>query len=89
VNADALVAARLAATPGAASRTTRQVAGHGAHPSTVTTHADAHGTPLAECWLVHGGEHAWFGGSPVGSYTDPMGPDASAEMVRFFAECRR
>ncbi len=56
----------------------------GGHRYTTTVFRDRSGNVLAERWIVHGAGHAWFGGSREGTYTDPAGPDATAEMLRFF-----
>jgi poly(hydroxyalkanoate) depolymerase family esterase len=44
----------------------------------------AAGRTLMEKWIVHGLGHAWSGGDPRGSHTDPAGPGASEQMLRFF-----
>jgi poly(hydroxyalkanoate) depolymerase family esterase len=86
VNADCLVRAVL---PDAGDR--RQpliIRGRvpGGHAYTRRVYPDREGTPLAEQWTIHQAGHAWSGGSPYGTYTDPQGPDASSELVRFFAQ---
>jgi poly(hydroxyalkanoate) depolymerase family esterase len=85
---------------GNAEQVLRQATAHVAHPL-LTVHERAgaagrdatryvyrapDGRTLAEGWSVHGLGHAWSGGDPAGSHTDPVGPDASAEMLRFFGE---
>jgi poly(hydroxyalkanoate) depolymerase family esterase len=51
---------------------------------TRTVALDAGGRTVAEHWNLHGAGHAWSGGSTAGSYTTASGPNASAEMLRFF-----
>ena len=89
VNADTVIASRLAAgdiTGHDAPSTTRSDRGRG---YTRTVHRNLDGIAVAESLIVHGGGHAWYGGSPVGSYADSHGPNSSAEMIRFFLQHQR
>lgn len=89
-NGEAVVQAALAAQDGAATQV-QASDGRSAQGRAYTrrVHVDAHGLAAVEQWLLHGAGHAWSGGSARGSYTDPSGPDASAEMLRFFLSHRK
>ena len=81
-NAAEIVARASAGIPGVT--TEPAAAGSDGARRSITRRAD--GTAAVELWLIDGAGHAWSGGQPAGTYTDPSGPDASAEMVRFFLE---
>jgi len=55
---------------------------------TRTIRFDAQERAIGEQWVLEGLGHAWSGGSALGTFTDPRGPDASREFVRFFFEHR-
>ena len=74
--------------PGATAPTWETVQTQGRSAAGQAYTRSMHGAPgaaaSAELWLLHGAGHAWSGGQAAGSYTDARGPDASAEMLRFF-----
>jgi poly(hydroxyalkanoate) depolymerase family esterase len=78
-NSDRIVDHAIKASAPGLERITTPAAGF-----TRTEYRHADGRTQIEQWLVHGGAHAWSGGSAKGSFASPNGPDASAEMVRFF-----
>lgn len=53
------------------------------YPVEVRRYADDVGV-FAEHWIVNGLAHALSGGDPAARWTDPKGPDAVGEMLRFF-----
>jgi len=86
-NADAVLASAIG-DPAVVATTTRGTAARGerAFRRTVWRRSDDDAASVAEHWVVHGSPHAWSGGDASGSFTDPAGPDASREMLRFFAD---
>jgi poly(hydroxyalkanoate) depolymerase family esterase len=82
-NAERIVAAaRSQVAPGHAWEESGVSIGDRSYTRAVLTSPE--GGPVLEYWLIAGTGHAWSGGHREGSYTDPSGPDASAEMMRFF-----
>ena len=82
-NADAVIAQSVPEARQEARVTKGRVPDGHAYTRTVY---GGHEEQALEQWLVHGGGHGWMGGSPAGSFTDPRGPDATREMLRFFLE---
>lgn len=54
-----------------------------------TRYDDSKGRTVCEYWEIDGAGHAWAGGHAEGSFTDPSGPCASEEMLRFFLQHAR
>lgn len=56
----------------------------GGRSYTVYTWKDQTGREVQQYWKILELGHAWSGGNPAGSYTDPRGPNASEAMYQFF-----
>ena len=82
-----VVARTLSAHP-RLKKVVRKARSPGGRDYSTTAHRARNGKSYCEHWVVERAGHAWSGGHPSGSYTDPAGPDASREMLRFFLRHR-
>ena len=82
------VAARAADAYPALVSTERKGRTPDGHPFVRQFHRKGRGKSFTEFWVIPGAGHAWSGGSPAGRFTDPAGPDASREMLRFMLQHR-
>ena len=80
-NASQIVVAALGRATAPTSVNTRSVRGRSYERSSF---AGTDGRVVLELWMLERAGHAWSGGRAAGSYTDSKGPDASAQMIRFF-----
>lgn len=69
--------------------TSRQIRADGGFFYTHSEWTDAHGRLMHESIEVQGLGHAWSGGVPGGSYTDPRGPSATDAIWAFFSHAPR
>ena len=88
VNGEA-VAAKAVGTRSGLRQETEQGRTSGGRTYVRISYADEAGRTLCEHWRIQESGHAWSGGCPSGSHTDPRGPDASSEMLRFFFQHQR
>jgi len=86
--ANAKAIARQVHRGGVGRRTAAKVTPPDRRTATRSVVAGPDGRTAHEVWLIDGAGHAWAGGSAAGSFTDPTGPDATGEMLRFFRQHR-
>lgn len=87
-NATAVIAQAVGAMP-ALETTVETGRSEGGRSFRKTAYLTQEGHPMAELWEIDAAGHAWAGGASGASYTDPKGPDASRQMLRFFLAQRR
>jgi len=54
------------------------------HPTIERIWDDSTGYEVQEYWVAIGAGHVWTGGSPDGTFTDPLGPNLSQILYSFF-----
>jgi poly(hydroxyalkanoate) depolymerase family esterase len=80
--ANALTLGKPAAVPASHEMSHRE---EGRYDATIVTYEDVH----VEEWRIAPLGHAWSGGSPEATYTDPKGPDATKAVLDFFSRFSR